>query len=117
MWSMRRSNRTGGRVCGVDMVIIAEMLGLGSRAVATIPPIEWPMTMIDVSVGYSDRTYSIARAAYAVSESIVGPWNAERSSLYSTRYDSADMVNASSVHSPAKKSRPVYPFFANSGDI
>ena len=40
MWSMRRSNRTGGRACGVDMVIMAEILGLGRRAVATTPPIE-----------------------------------------------------------------------------
>ena len=53
--SMRESKRAGGRVCGVDMVNIAEMLGDGSREFATIPPMEWPMTIIDVFSGYNER--------------------------------------------------------------
>jgi hypothetical protein len=32
-------------------VMIAEMFGEGRRDVATMPPIEWPMTMMDVSGG------------------------------------------------------------------
>lgn len=58
--SILESNRAGGRVCGVDMVMMADMLPEGRREVATIPPIEWPITMILVSEGYSERIYEIA---------------------------------------------------------
>jgi hypothetical protein len=51
MAAMRRSNRAGGIPWGVDMVMTAEIFGDGRRDVATIPPIEWPMTMMDVPVG------------------------------------------------------------------
>jgi hypothetical protein len=53
--SIRESKRAGGNVCGVDIVIIAEMLLEGSNDVATTPPIECPMTMILVLGGYNDR--------------------------------------------------------------
>ena len=52
---MRLSKRAGGRVCGVDMVMIAEISGDGRRDVATTPPIEWPRTTIGVLGGYSER--------------------------------------------------------------
>lgn len=85
MTAMRRSKRAGGSSCGVDMVMTAEMLGEGRSAVATMPPIECPMTIIEVLAGYSERIYDIAADAYAVSDCRVGPWKADRSSLYSTR--------------------------------
>lgn len=47
-------------MCGVDMVMMADMLLEGRREVATIPPIEWPMTMILVLEGYNERIYEIA---------------------------------------------------------
>lgn len=52
---MRLSKRAGGRVCGVDIVMIAEISGDGRRDVATTPPIEWPITTTDVLEGYSER--------------------------------------------------------------
>jgi len=52
---MRPSKRAGGRVCGVDMVIMAEISGEGRRDVATTPPIEWPITTIGVLGGYRER--------------------------------------------------------------
>ena len=41
---------------GVDIVMMADKLPKGRRD-ATIPPIEWPMTMILVSGGYNERIY------------------------------------------------------------
>lgn len=58
--SIRESNLAGGSVCGVDMVMMVEILFDGSREVATMPPIECPMIMIFVSAGYRERIYSIA---------------------------------------------------------
>ena len=49
--SIRESKRAGGRVCGVDMVMTAEIFGDGNRDVATIPPMECPMTMMGVFGG------------------------------------------------------------------
>jgi hypothetical protein len=66
------------------MVMMADMLGEGRRDVPTIPPIEWPMIMMEVPGGYSERMYTIAREVYAVCASMVGPWKADRSSLNST---------------------------------
>ena len=84
MSSIRLSSRAGGRECGVDIVIMAEMSGDGRRERATIPPMEWPMRMICVWGGYKERMYRIAEDVYARSESSVGPWSAEKSSLKST---------------------------------
>ena len=50
-------------------MMTAETFGEGRNEVATTPPIEWPMTMMDVSVGYNKSMYEIY------------PWNAERSWL------------------------------------
>ena len=36
------------------MVMTAETFGEGRSEVAMMPPIEWPMTMMDVSVGYNE---------------------------------------------------------------
>jgi hypothetical protein len=36
------------------MVMTAEMFGDGRRDVATTPPIEWPMIMMDVPLGYRE---------------------------------------------------------------
>ena len=36
------------------MEITAEMFGDGRREVATMPPMEWPMTMTDVFFGYRE---------------------------------------------------------------
>jgi hypothetical protein len=36
------------------MVITAEMFEDGSRDVATTPPMEWPMTMMEVPLGYRE---------------------------------------------------------------
>ena len=49
--SMRASKRAGGSVCGADIVRMAEIRFEGSRDVATIPPIECPMTIIEVLGG------------------------------------------------------------------
>lgn len=38
--SMRESNRAGGSVCGVDIVMITEIRVDGRREVATMPPME-----------------------------------------------------------------------------
>ena len=82
--SIRESKRAGGSVCGVDIVMIVEMLLEGSSDVATTPPIECPMMMILVFGGYNVRIYDIARDVYAICDSRVDPWKAERSSLNST---------------------------------
>lgn len=58
---------------GVDMVMMADMLPEGRREVATIPPIEWPMTIILVFDGYNERIYEIALEVYAISDSRVDP--------------------------------------------
>lgn len=71
-------------MCGADIVIMAAMLECGRIEVATTPPMEWPIRIIEVPDGYSERMYSIARVTYRRCESRVGPWNAERSSLNST---------------------------------
>lgn len=55
MSSIRLSKRAGGRVCGVDIVMMAEICGEGRRDVATTPPIEWPITTMDVLGGYIER--------------------------------------------------------------
>lgn len=55
MASIRESKRAGGRVCGVDIVIMVEIYGEGSRDVATMPPMEWPIRMIVVLGGYRER--------------------------------------------------------------
>ena len=34
--------------------MMEETFGEGRSEVATTPPIEWPMTMMDVSVGYNE---------------------------------------------------------------
>ena len=60
-------------MCGVDMVMMADMLPEGRREVATIPPIEWPMTMILVFDGYNERIYEIALEVYAICDSRVDP--------------------------------------------
>ena len=60
MEAMRRSKRAGGSWWGIDMVMTAEMFEEGRRDVATMPPIEWPMTMMDVSGGYSESMYDMA---------------------------------------------------------
>ena len=39
---------------GVDIVMIEEMLSWGSIDVATIPPIECPMTITEVPLGYKE---------------------------------------------------------------
>jgi hypothetical protein len=82
--SIRESKRAGGSVCGVDIVIIVEMLLEGSNDVATTPPIECPIMMILVLGGYNVRIYDIACDVYAICDSRVEPWKAERSSLNST---------------------------------
>ena len=55
MSSIRLSKRAGGRVCGVDIVMMAEISGEGRRDVETTPPIECPMTTMDVFGGYNER--------------------------------------------------------------
>lgn len=55
MVSIRESKRAGGRVWGVDMVIMVEIYGEGSSDVATMPPMECPMRMIVVLGGYNER--------------------------------------------------------------
>jgi phosphoketolase len=104
--SMRASNRAGGRVCGVDMVMIAEMLDEGRSDVATIPPIEWPMIIMEVPEGYKDKMYAMAREVYAVWASRVGPWNADRSSLNSTAISGSQSscFEQGKQYAPAKKS-------------
>ena len=57
---MRRSKRVGGSWWGVDMVMTAEMFKEGRSDVAMIPPIEWPMTMMDVSGRYNKSVYDMA---------------------------------------------------------
>ena len=42
------------------MVMTAEMFEEGRSDVATMPPIELPMTMIRVSGGYSESVYDMA---------------------------------------------------------
>ena len=42
-------------MCGVDIVMMAEISGEGRREVATTPPMEWPITAMDVFGGYSER--------------------------------------------------------------
>ena len=64
--------------------MMAEMSGDGRSERATMPPIEWPRRMIWVCGGYKDRMYCIAEDVYVRSESSVGPWRAEKSSLKST---------------------------------
>jgi hypothetical protein len=58
--SMILSNRAGGRVYGVDIVMMDDILDDGSSEVATTPPIECPRTTIFVFGGYFERTYSTA---------------------------------------------------------
>ena len=41
-------------------MVIAETFREGRSEVATTPPIEWPMTMMDVSVRYNESMYDIA---------------------------------------------------------
>ena len=36
------------------MVTTAETFGEGRSGVVTMPPIKWPMTMMDVSLGYNE---------------------------------------------------------------
>ena len=45
------------------MVMTAEIFGEGRSEVATMPPIEWPMMMMDVSGGYNESMYDIAEDA------------------------------------------------------
>jgi len=54
-FSMRASKRAGGSAKGVDIVMIAEMLLQGRSDAATMPPMEWPMTIILVLEGYRER--------------------------------------------------------------
>ena len=54
------------------------------REIDTMPPIECPNTMIFVPGAYLERINTIAASVYDRSDSSVGPWNAERSSLKST---------------------------------
>jgi hypothetical protein len=68
----------------VDIVIMVEISGEGRRDNATIPPMEWPMMMIWVCGGYSDKMYFMAADAYERSERSVGPCKADKSSLNST---------------------------------
>ena len=42
------------------MVMTAEMFKEGRSDVATIPPIEWPMMMMDVSGRYNESMYDMA---------------------------------------------------------
>lgn len=72
--------------------MIAEMWVDGSSEVATIPPIEWPMIMIDVFAGYKERMYSAARDVYKICDSMVDPWKAERSSLNSTTKSGLELL-------------------------
>ena len=70
---MRESKRAGGRVCGVDIVMMADICWEGRREVATIPPIECPMTIMEVFAGYRDRMYSSTREVYAICDLRVDP--------------------------------------------
>ena len=45
------------------MVMMAEISGDGRRDVATTPPIEWPITTMDVLGGYRERIYGMASEA------------------------------------------------------
>ena len=58
--SIMLSNRAGGRVYGVDIVMMDEIFDEGSSEVATTPPIECPSMMIFVFGGYFERMYSTA---------------------------------------------------------
>lgn len=51
MLSILLSNRAGGSVYGVDIVMIAAMLSWGSKDVATTPPMECPRMTIEVFTG------------------------------------------------------------------
>lgn len=42
-------------MCGVDMVMIAAMLGFGRSEVATTPPMECAMMTMEVFGGYWER--------------------------------------------------------------
>lgn len=66
-------------------MMMAEISGEGRRDVATIPPIECPIMIIVVFGGYNERIYLTALVVYAICDSRVGPWKAERSSLNSTK--------------------------------
>ena len=49
-------------MCGVDIVTIAEIFVEGKRDVATMPPIECPITMMLVPSGYWESMNEMALA-------------------------------------------------------
>lgn len=73
MPSIRESKRAGGKVYGVDIVMTLDILFDSNMEVATIPPMEWPMSITCVFAGYSDRMYVTAVVVYAICDARVEP--------------------------------------------